>query len=92
LGLVTVEAGEIALVNGLPSGLDGGDANPFVRAYVNWGDYVSLPPENDAVDDLETRAAAEFVWTEGESIDIGDNTVIFATGDVTTADGFEVCT
>ena len=92
LGLVTAEAGEIALVNGLPSGLDGGDASPFVRAYVNWGDYVSLEPENEAVADLETRADDEGVWTAGETIDIGANTVVFATGDVTSAAGFEVCT
>jgi hypothetical protein len=91
-GLVTAEAGELALINGLPTSPDAGNPDPIIRAYVNWGEYQSLDPDNGAVDDLETRADEQEVWTAGESVDVGDNTVIFANGDVTSADGFAACT
>jgi hypothetical protein len=79
-------AGEIALLNGT-------DPGSIVRAYVTWGNYTSLPPsEGDEEDDLETRAQAENVWTLGESVELLGNSVIFANGDVTTADGFDACT
>ena len=40
----------------------------------------------------EARAVQETVWTQDESIDLGANNTFFATGDVTSADGFDVCT
>ena len=57
----TPEAGELALVNNLvPSELLN-PPNAFVRAYVNWGDYVSLEPTGEfdggtAFGSLEARA------------------------------------
>jgi hypothetical protein len=92
----TAEAGELALVNNLvPSELLFPE-NAFVRAYVNWGGYVSLEPTGDfdggtVFGSLESRALDAVVWTEDESIEIGANTTIFATGDVTTADNFSAC-
>jgi len=93
----TAEAGELALVNNLvPSELLFPE-NAFVRAYVNWGGYVSLEPEGEfdagtIFDNLEVRAVDGGVWEGGESVEIGTNTAIFATGDVKSADGFETCT
>jgi len=93
LGLVDASSGEIALVNGFPSGLDGGVLSPIVRTYVNWGDYNSLDPTSGVTQDLETRADDEAVWVSGDSIDPGTDTTIFATGaDIRTAAAFDVCT
>lgn len=92
----TAEAGELALVNNLvPSELLFPN-NAFVRAYVNWGGYASLDPvgEFDAgtiFDNLEVRAVDGGVWEGGESVEIGTNTTIFATGDVGSAEGFATC-
>jgi hypothetical protein len=78
-------AGEIALINGAV-----GDS--IVRAYVAWGNFTSVAPSEGDFDDLETRAADENVWTDGERVELLGNSVIFANGDVTTADGFDACT
>jgi hypothetical protein len=94
----TAEAGELALVNNLvPSELLFPE-NAFVRAYVNWGGYVSLDPVGDfdggtIFDNLETRAIEGGVWEdEDQSVEVGADNIIFATGNVRFADGFETCT
>lgn len=97
----TAESGELALVNGLDPNALMFPENAFVRAYVNWGNYSSLEPDSGTFDSLEVRAAgtgagdggvSSDVWTLGDSIDIGPNNTIYATGEVTTEAGFEVCT
>jgi len=90
--IVTAASGEIALVNGLPTSPDAGNPEPIVRAYVNWGNYVSLEPSTGNLGTLEERADDENVWTLDSSIDVAGNTTIFAADDVVSADGFGVCT
>jgi hypothetical protein len=83
--IVDAESGELALIDG------GG----IIRAYINWGDYVSLEPTVGGGDSLEARAVAEgggAVWATGDSIDVNGQTTIFADGDVTDENGFDVCT
>jgi hypothetical protein len=82
--IVDAESGELALIDG------GG----IIRAYLNWGDYVSLEPTGGG-DTLEERAVAEgggAVWATGDSIDVNGQTTIYADGDVTDENGFGVCT
>ncbi|HWO10009.1 MAG TPA: hypothetical protein VNN80_11035 [Polyangiaceae bacterium] len=90
----TAEAGELALVNGLDPTLLLFPDHGFVRAYVNWGNYTSPDPEAPATyGSLEARAIEGGAWsTAGDSIVVDGNTTIFATGDVTSADGFDACT
>lgn len=89
LGLVTPAAGELALINGQP-----GQGDPIVRAYINWGGYVSLPAPGGG-ETLEQAAVEEGlngVWFEGDSVEVNGQTTIYATGDVTIEDDFQVCT
>jgi hypothetical protein len=82
--VVDAEAGEIALIDG------GG----IIRAYVNWGGYVSLEPTGGG-DTLEERAVAEgggAVWATGDTVEVNGQTTIYADGDVTDENGFDVCT
>jgi hypothetical protein len=78
-------AGEIALLNGAAS-------DSIVRAYVAWGNFTSVAPLTGGGDSLDTRAADEGVWTDGERVELLGNSVIFANGNVTTAAGFDACT
>jgi hypothetical protein len=77
-------AGEIALINGAA-------VDSIVRSYVAWGDFTSVGPVGGG-DSLDTRAADEGAWTEGERVEVLGNSTIFATGDVTSANGFDACT
>jgi hypothetical protein len=91
--IVTAASGEIALVNGDPSA----DADPIIRAYVNWGDYVSLeategPNDGESLEEAAADEGADGVWATGSSIEVDGQTTIYATDDVGDADGFEVCT
>lgn len=90
--IIDAASGEIALINGPPDG--GGD--PIIWAYVNWGGYVSLDAPAGDLQSLEEAAAEEGtgggIWLPGDSVDVNGQTTIYATGDVTTAAGFEVCT
>lgn len=91
--VVTAASGEIALVNGHPAI----DADPIIRAYINWGNYVSLPATEGPNDgqSLEEAAAEEGtvgVWVLGDSVDVNGQTTIYADGDVTDENGFSVCT
>jgi hypothetical protein len=91
--IVTAASGEIALVNGDPSA----DADPIIRAYVNWGDYVSLeategPNDGESLEEAAADEGADGVWATGSSIAVDGQTTIYATDDVGDADGFEVCT
>jgi hypothetical protein len=91
--VVTAAAGEIALVNGLPAV----DTDPIIRAYVNWGDYVSLeatqgPNTGESLEEAAVDEGGGGVWVTGSSVEVNGQTTVYATGDVTDADGFEVCT
>jgi hypothetical protein len=91
--IATAASGEIALVNGEPAA----DTDPIIRAYINWGDYVSLPATvgPNSGESLEEAAAEEGlvgVWLEGDSVEVNGQTTIYADADVTDENGFSVCT
>lgn len=90
--IISAASGEIALVNGLPDEAD----DPIIRAYINWGGYVSLDapdgPNEQSLEEAASEEGTEGVWTLGDSVDVNGQAIIYATGDVTTAAGFEVCT
>jgi hypothetical protein len=87
---VTAASGELALVNGEPNA----DADPIIRAYINWGNYVS-PAATDGPnlgESLEDAAVDDNVWATGDTIEVNGQTTIYADSDVTDENGFGVCT
>jgi hypothetical protein len=87
---VTAAAGELALVNGEPDS----DADPIIRAYINWGNYVSPAATGgpNLGESLEDAAIDDGIWATGDSIEVDGQTTIYADGDVTDENGFGVCT
>jgi hypothetical protein len=87
---VTAASGELALVNGEPDA----DTDPIIRAYINWGNYVS-PAATEGPnlgESLEDAALDDNVWATGDTIEVNGQTTIYADGDVTDENGFAVCT
>lgn len=87
---VTAASGELALVNGEPDS----DADPIIRAYINWGNYVSPAATGgpNLGESLEDAAVDDNVWATGDTIEVDGQTTIYADGDVTDENGFGVCT
>jgi len=85
---VNPTAGELALINGLPS-----DPDSFVFAYIAWGNFTSVAPTVGGGTSLEARADDANVWVTDDRVDVGSDTTIFITeGSLTSEDAYDACT